>query len=109
MQDGMGAVVRHLRTHSRILEANHRDGARHGRTREQLLDAGAGAEECLQAIVLIEEFLARRGPRDRVVRAARGSLTPDIDLSFGQFACQRVAPTLTGSGIVVSDYDTHAG
>ena len=76
--------------------------------REQLLDAGTGAEKRLQAIVLIEEFFARRGPRDRVVRATGAPLAPDVDFRVGQLARQRVAPALAGSRIVMSDGDAHA-
>jgi hypothetical protein len=83
-----------LRAHARVFKTDHWNRRRHVSAGEQLLDAGAGAEERLQAIVLSEEFPARRGPRDRVVRAACGTLTPDIDLCVRQFARERIAPAL---------------
>src|SRR3954453_13564674 len=108
MKRGVDTVVGHLRAHAGVLKSDDWNGLRHVSAAEQLLDAGAGTEERLQARVLVEEFLARRSPRDRVIRTPCATLAPNIDFCFRQLACKRIAPALAGSRVVMSDGDAHA-
>src|SRR5262249_16041535 len=77
------------------------------RAGKQFLDAGAGAEKRLQAIVLIEEVLRRCSPRDRVVRAAGSPARPDVDVRLGQLPRQGIAPALARRGTVMGNCDSH--